>query len=260
MTFRAIETLKSCDYILCEDTRHSRILLNHYSIEKQLISFHKFSESSKENRIIEDLKAGKNIALISDAGTPGISDPGSQLVAECKEQDIEVISIPGACAAIAALTCSGLNTDMFQFLGFIPRKAGERRSFFQDVLRYKGTSICYESPNRLIESLGTINELAPDRLVVIARELTKKFEEVRRGTAQELINRWEDEEVRGEIVLLVAGEVKGVVESDWTNLSPEEHVALMETQYNLTKNEAIKMVAQIRGVAKREIYKSTIKD
>lgn len=259
-TYRAIDILKSCDYILCEDTRHSRTLLSHYDIQKPLRSFHKFSECAKENEVIEDLQSGKIIALISDAGTPGISDPGSALVKECRNKEIPVFSIPGACAAITALSCSGLDTDRFQFIGFLPRKQGERRQLLQEVLQYQGTTICYESPNRLIDSLESIRELAPTRKLVVARELTKKFEETRQGTAEELIAIWK-EQVRGEIVLMISGADKpSLTNSEWEKLSPEEHVQLMETNYQLTKNEAIKVVAQIRGVPKRTIYNATLKN
>jgi 16S rRNA (cytidine1402-2'-O)-methyltransferase len=252
ITFRAIDTLKSCDYILCEDTRHSIRLLQHYEIQKPLKSFHKFSEASKEDEIIEDLKAGKIISLISDAGTPGISDPGTRLVQRCVKEEIPVQAIPGPCAAIAALSSSGLDTDVFQFIGFLPKKKQELRSALQEIGPYKGTTICYESPNRLKEVLETILELFPQKEIVIARELTKKFEEIVRGTAAELLD-WADKEIKGEIVLLISGQ-KDIPLPDWQNLSPEDHVRFLEETYKLSKNEAIKMAATLRGVPKRDIY------
>jgi len=259
ITYRAIETLKTCDYILCEDTRHSKGLLTHYDIQKPLRSFHKFSESSQEKGIIHDLQAGKTIGLISDAGTPGISDPGSALVKECRSQAIPVIAIPGACAAITAVSSSGLNTDRFQFVGFLPRKQNERRHFLQELLQYPGTTVCYESPNRLVDSLTSLLELAPKRKIVVARELTKKFEEVLQGTAEELIAHWRDQAVRGEIVLMISESEEEVLSgSEWEKLSPDEHVSLMEQSYHMTRNEAIKMVAQIRGVPKRTIYNASL--
>lgn len=258
ITFRAIEILKSADYILCEDTRHTLNLLRHYDIQKPLKSFHKFNETSREDDIIRDLTGGAKIAVVSDAGTPGISDPGAQLVQRCVQEGIAINAIPGACAAIAALTCSGLSTERFQFFGFLPRKEGELQRVLQEILLYAGTTICYESPKRLLDTLNYLLEMAPNRQVVVARELTKKFEEICRGTPKEVLARWTDDDatVKGEIVLLISGD-KGVVIQDWEGLTPTEHVELMQSTYNLARNEAIKMVAEIRGVPKREIYNST---
>lgn len=244
-----------CDYILCEDTRHTSLLLKHYSIQKPLKSFHKFNESFREDQVIEDLKMGKEIALVSDAGTPGISDPGSQLVQRCIDEGVTVSAIPGACAAITALSCSGLDTDVFQFLGFLPRKKGELQKALQGILSYSGTTILYESPHRFLELLKIIMDYDPERKIVIARELTKKFEEIQRGTVQEIVNKWKDKVVKGEIVILIAPKTK--TGEDWTNFSPEEHVAWLEETYHLNHKEAIKMAAEMRGVSKREIYNAT---
>lgn len=252
ITFRAIETLKNCDYILCEDTRHSLTLLKHYGIAKPLKSFHKFSEFAKEDHVIEDLRQGKQVALISDAGTPGISDPGALLAKRCIQENIPVTSIPGPCAAITALTVSGLATDLFQFFGFLPKKAKELKSTLSTILAYSGTTICYESPFRLLEVLKTLSELAENRLIVVCRELTKKFEEIKRGTAKELLDYFETHPLKGEIVLLISGEHKQ--EINWESLTPEEHVAYLEKTYQLTRNEAIKMAANMRGTPKRTLY------
>jgi 16S rRNA (cytidine1402-2'-O)-methyltransferase len=253
ITYRAIETLKICDYILCEDTRHSLPLLKHYGIAKPLKSLHKFNETSQLSKVIEDLVNGKTIALISDAGTPTISDPGEILVKHCIEKGIQVIPIPGACAAITALSASGLDTANFQFCGFIPKRTGERKSFFQSVLTYPGTTICYESPNRLPDVLALIHEYDPSRIVVMARELTKKFEEFQRGTPQELLSRFENTPLKGEIVLLISGK-QANNEINWEELSPEEHVDMIQKTYSVSKREAIKIAAQIRQVPKRDIY------
>jgi 16S rRNA (cytidine1402-2'-O)-methyltransferase len=258
ITFRAIEVLKSCDYILCEDTRHSIILLRHYEILKPLKSFHKFSESAKEAGIIEDLIAGKNIALISDAGTPGIADPGTQLVQECIQQNIPVTSIPGPCAAITALSCSGLATDRFQFFGFLPRKSNELKRSLQEILAYSGTTVCYEAPHRLIETLQALQELAPDRKLVIGRELTKKFEEFKRGTAQELLAHWNERSIKGECVLLIDG-APAASSVQWENLSPQEHVVFLQETYKISQQEAIKLAAEMRNVRKRDIYNAIVK-
>ncbi len=186
-SFRAIETIRNLDYLLCEDTRRTRILLNHYELKVPLKSFHAHSEGGKLGRVVEDLKEGLEIGLVSDAGTPGISDPGARLVAACREEDVEVTSIPGACAAIAALAASGLDTARFQFFGFLPRKKGKMRRVFEEILAFPGTSICYESPYRLVSALKILVELEPSRRCVVARELTKKFEEFIDGTAEELL-------------------------------------------------------------------------
>lgn len=251
ITFRAIDTLKSCDYILCEDTRHSLILLKHYQIQKPLKSYHQFNESAQLSPILEDLKEGKQIALISDAGTPGISDPGYLLVKNCIENHLPVTAIPGPCAAIQAISCSGLPTDLFQFIGFLPRKESELHRQLQTILEYPGATICYESPNRLMDTLNLIHKLAPDRLLVIARELTKKFEEFKRGTPQELLLFWKDKPLKGEIVLLISPQDQP---QDWSHLTPQEHVQWMQETYSLSRQEAIKAVASLRQVSKRHIY------
>lgn len=253
MTYRAIETLKACDYILCEDTRHSCTLLRHYSIDKPLKSFHKFNEASKQAEILADLQRGLSVALISDAGTPGISDPGTLLVQACVAQGLAVSPIPGPCAAIAGVCCSGLDTSRFQFYGFLPKKEGALRHALQDILAYPGTTICYESPNRLVNVLEQLHTLAPTRRIVVARELTKKFEEFHRGTAEEQLAYWQGTAVKGELVLMVeqAGEEQAI---DWQELSPAAHVEWMMQTYHLTRKEAIQNVAKIRGVSKRDIY------
>jgi 16S rRNA (cytidine1402-2'-O)-methyltransferase len=253
ITFRAVETLKSCDYLLCEDTRHSGILLHHYDIHKPLKSFHKFSEASKQQEVIEDLQKGMTIGVISDAGTPGIADPGEKLIQECVRQEISVTVIPGACAAIAALCCSGLTTERFQFVGFLPRKAGELKRFLQEILAYTGTTICYESPNRLSDVLEALQALAPDRQLVVARELTKKFEEVKRGTASDLLAYWSDHVLKGEIVLLVSAARDPEIQ-DWMSLTPQQHVEFIQETYGVSRQEAVVHAAKIRGVSKREVY------
>lgn len=252
ITLRAIETLKNSDYVLCEDTRHSLTLLKYYGIEKPLKSFHKFSEFAKEDSVVEDLQRGKHIALISDAGTPGISDPGALLVKRCVQENIPITSIPGPCAAITALTASGLSTDLFQFFGFLPKKAKELKSTLSTILAYSGTTICYESPFRLLEVLKVLSQLSENRAIVICRELTKKFEEIKRGTAQELSDYFKANPLKGELVVLISGTKRQ--EIDWENLSPEEHVEYLEKTYQLSRKEAIKMAADMRGTPKRTLY------
>jgi 16S rRNA (cytidine1402-2'-O)-methyltransferase len=257
ITLRALETLKACDYILCEDTRHSHILLNHYQIHRPLKSYHKFNEATRQESILQDLASGKHICLISDAGTPGISDPGADLVKICLEHHIPITAIPGPCAAIQALICSGLSTERFQFWGFLARKESELKRELQTIFAYQGTTICYESPHRLLKVLELIQITQPQRLLVIARELTKKFEEIIRGTAQVLIEHWQHHPLKGEIVLLIS---PGSSEpsSDWANLTPEEHVKWTQQTYHLTRKEALRLVAELRGVPKRHLYQQLI--
>lgn len=259
ITFRAIEILKSCDYILCEDTHHSQHLLHHYQIHKPLQSYHKFNEAATEQQILHDLTTGKQIALISDAGTPGISDPGARLVKLCTEHHISVTSIPGPCAAIQALAQSGLDTDRFQFWGFLPKKEGDLRRSLQEILSYAGTTICYESPNRLLDVLQLLDAIAPTRHLVVCRELTKKFEETQRGTAKALWDHWQHHPLKGEIVLLIAG-CPEEEKDQWADWTPLEHVDFMVKTYNLKTNDAIKIVAEMRGIPKRDLYKERHQD
>lgn len=205
LSYRAVETLRSVDAILCEDTRHSRRLLNHYEIDKPLRSYHKFNLKQREEQILDQLTEGKKLALISDAGTPGISDPGSDIVAACVERGLPVTQIPGPCALISALTLSGLNTERFQFLGFLPKKSGQRERLLQEGLDYPGTTIFYESPHRILKTLKQLQEIEPEAHVVILRELTKKFEERLAGNAAELLSHWSERKPKGEFVLLLEG-------------------------------------------------------
>jgi 16S rRNA (cytidine1402-2'-O)-methyltransferase len=253
ITLRALEVLKSCDYILCEDTRHSSILLHHYHIQKPLKSYHKFNEASQAESILHDLESGRNICLISDAGTPGISDPGSDLVKLCIEHQLPITAIPGPCAAIQALSCSGLPTEFFQFWGFLARKENELKRELQQILSYSGTTICYESPHRLLKVLELIQAMQPQRLLVVARELTKKFEEMVRGLPSFMIEHWQQAPLKGEIVLLISPATQENT-PDWTDWTPDEHVQWMQDTYGLTHKEAIKLVADLRGVPKRQIY------
>lgn len=253
ITLRALETLKACDYILCEDTRHSLILLQHYQIKKPLKSYHKFNESSQAEAILKDLASGLHICLISDAGTPGISDPGAALVKACVDNQIPVMANPGPCAAIQALSCSGLPTDRFQFWGFLAKKENELKHQLQSILAYPGTTICYESPHRLLNVLELIQTLQPDRLLVVARELTKKFEEWFRGNAAQHLEHWNEGVLKGEIVLLISPAAEQQ-HQDWSAWTPEEHVQWIEETYSLTRKEAIKLAAELRGVPKRQIY------
>jgi 16S rRNA (cytidine1402-2'-O)-methyltransferase len=254
ITFRAIETLKKSDYILCEDTRHSRTLLCHYGIDTPLKSYHQFSEAAREDSIISDLKNGKTISLISDAGTPAISDPGERLIKRCREEALPVVPIPGPSAAIAALSASGLDTTRFQFLGFLPRKSAELKQVLIEILHYSGTTVCYESPQRIYSVLTLLRELSPKRKVVIAREITKKFEEFSYGTIEEILPTIVEGSIKGEITLLISGDPLHQFER-WKELTPEEHVQYLKESFKISEKEAIKLAAELRGTPKREIYK-----
>jgi 16S rRNA (cytidine1402-2'-O)-methyltransferase len=257
VTLRALKILQSCDYILCEDTRHSQIFLSYHGIHRPLKSFHKFNEASREEEVIQDLLSDRKIAVISDAGTPGISDPGSLLVQRCIKEKIPVSPIPGPCAFVVALTCSGLNTNCFQFIGFLPKKTGELRQALQEAFTYRGTTACYESPNRILKTLQMIEKMAPTRLLTVAREITKKFEEYCHGTASELSAHWEGRIPKGEFVLLIDG-FKPQSDIDWSTFSPQEHVVYLEENWGLSHKEALKMVAAERNIPKRLLYKQLL--
>ncbi|MBI4433114.1 MAG: 16S rRNA (cytidine(1402)-2'-O)-methyltransferase, partial [Candidatus Omnitrophica bacterium] len=204
ITYRAVEILKNVDLIACEDTRHSSVLLNHYGIHKPLMSYHDFSERQKAPRLAEEMKNGKTIALISDAGTPGIADPGYRLVKAAIENNIKVEAIPGPSAVLTALSLSGLPTDRFVFEGFLPVKSGAREKKLLSLKEEDRTVIFYESPHRILKSLKAIEKTLGEITVVVARELTKKFEEIFRGTAAEAHKYFSQKKIRGEFVILLS--------------------------------------------------------
>lgn len=240
---RALETLESADLILCEDTRRSSILLDRYGIKKKLIPYHKFTEKELLERILLELQGGKNLALISDAGTPCINDPGQILVDACIEKGIPVSAIPGPCSVIQALVLSGFDTKRFQFLGFLPKKPLNE---LRQAMSYPGTSVAFESPERLIETLELIDG---EREVAVVREMTKTFEECRRGKASQLLAHFRAHPPRGEIVLVIG-------EGKWADdLSLEELVEMLQELHGLSLKEAIKQAARFKDVPKRDVYK-----
>lgn len=249
ITFRAIEMLKSCDYILCEDTRHSRVLLKHYDIDKPLKSFHKFNEKTRENEILSDLKSGLTIAVVSDAGTPGICDPGEALVRRCREEGVSVTAMPGPCAFVMALTLSRMNKGKVQFIGFLDQKE------IGKWMSYAGTTVCYEAPHRIVKTLEEITKIDKTRNVCVMRELTKTFEECLEGTAEYILEHFKKTEPRGEMVLLIEG-----CTLDFTTLSEIEHVQVLKDSFHLSIAEAIKIAAELRGVPKRQIYNAVHRD
>lgn len=248
ITLRALEILKSCDYILCEDTRHSKILMDEYAIQKPLKSFHQFNEKETENRIITDLKNGKEIALISDAGTPGICDPGERIVRRCYAENIPFTSIPGPSAFAVALSLCPFSKERIQFFGFLAKKEEERKRTLATALSSPTTFIFYESPHRLIDTLSAI---PAKKKVCIIREISKKFEEKLLGTAEELLHHFKQNEPKGEIVVLIEGSP-----FDYSSLTPENHVKQLIEDYHISKGDAIKIAAELRGVSKRLIYSS----
>ena len=203
ITERALEVLKTVDLVAAEDTRHSGILLKHYNIHKPLISFHEHNEAMRTAQLVERLAAGENIALITDAGSPGVSDPGARLVRECIKRELPLTIVPGPSSVLTALVGSGFSTDKFFFGGFLPIKSGQRERELRAAGGREETSIYFESPHRLLKTLKASVDVLQDRQLCVARELTKKFEEFRRGTAAELLNHYEAHPPKGEIVLLI---------------------------------------------------------
>ncbi len=248
ITLRALRVLKECDLILCEDTRHSLPLLRHYEIPTKVLSFHSFSEAKKEEEIVGRLQKGEEIALISDAGTPLIQDPGTRLVARCHKEEIPVTALPGACAIPTALSLAGQEPTPFQFLGFMPKKLGEMKRLFANAYCYPGLTLFYETPHHLCKSL----EAMPEGLeVIVCRELTKLYEESRHGTAKELLAHFQKKAPKGEIVLILKGE--GHTKA-FEEFSAQELIAKLEEKFGLTRKEALKIAAELKGVSKRDIY------
>ena len=255
ITLRALRILKEVDYIAAEDTRNTLKLLNHFEIKKPLISNHRHNEEDRENSLIEKLKDGKNIAVVSDAGTPGISDPGEVIAKRAIEENIEVIPIPGACAAINALIASGLDTKEFVFFGFLPLNKKLRKEKLEEIKSENKTIIIYEAPHKIKDSLNDLKNVVGDRKIVLARELTKIHEEFVRGNIDEIIEK--SENLKGEMILLIEGNNEINNENILNNLSLEEHYNVYEKQ-GLDKKEIIKCIAKDRGVNKNEIYKQFI--
>lgn len=258
ITLRALETLRDVDIIAAEDTRQTLKLLNHFEIKKPLLSYHKFNEQIKSDKIIEILAEGKNIALVSDAGTPGISDPGSVIVQRCIEEGIGFEVLPGATAITTALVYSGLDTTKFLFRGFLPRENKERRMIADQLMLSQETIIFYEAPHRLVDTLTFLKETFGHRNIAVCRELTKIYEEIYRGTIGEAIEYFLKNKPRGEFVLVLEGkrieEIKEEQKESWINLSIEEHI-IKYINEGITKKDAIKLVAKERELPKSEVYK-----
>lgn len=252
ITLRALKILKEVDLIAAEDTRQTIKLLNYYEIHKPLISYHRHNEDVKSGILIEKLKNGENIALVSDAGTPGICDPGEEVIKKAIEENIEVIPVPGACAMINALICSGISTKEFEFFGFLPLNKKLRKEKLNEIKNSNKTVIIYEAPHKMKSTLEDLKEILEDRNIVLARELTKIHEEFIRKNIDELLN--DIDKLKGEMILII--ERNSVIENEENKLnilSLEEHYKFYENK-GLNKKEIIKKIAKDRNLNKNEIY------
>ncbi|MDE7013263.1 MAG: 16S rRNA (cytidine(1402)-2'-O)-methyltransferase [Kineothrix sp.] len=258
ITFRVVDTLKNVDMIAAEDTRNSLKLLNHFQIKTPMTSYHEYNRVEKAHYLIGVMKEGKNVALITDAGTPAISDPGETLVNFCQEAGIRVTSLPGAAACITALTLSGLSTRRFCFEGFLPQDKRERRAVLEELVQESRTIIVYEAPHHLVKTLEGLKDVLGNRKLTICRELTKKFETVMPTTLEGALDYYKENEPRGEYVLVIQGksieEKKEEAVQAWKEMSIEEHMRYYEEQ-GVERKEAMKRVAKDRDMGKRDVYR-----
>ena len=261
ITLRVLRTLKEVDLIAAEDTRNSIRLLNHFEIKTKLTSYHEYNKIEKAAVLVEKMKQGVNVALITDAGTPGISDPGEELVRQCLDANIPVTSLPGACACITALTMSGQPTRRFAFEAFLPYDKKEREEILNALKNETRTIILYEAPHHLKKTLKECRKYLGNRNMTVCKELTKKYEKKLRGTLDEVIAFYEENEPRGEYVLVFEGksrrELKEEEQKKWTELSLEEHMALYLDE-GKDRKEAMKLVAKDRGIPKRDVYNALL--
>ncbi len=261
MTYRVIRTLQEVDLIAAEDTRNSIKLLNHFEIKTPMTSYHEYNKIEKGKKLVEKLLAGVNVALITDAGTPGISDPGEELVKMCYEAGIEVTSLPGAAACITALTLSGLSTRRFAFEAFLPTDKKEKQEVLKELANETRTMILYEAPHRLLKTLKELYTAVGNRKITVCRELTKRHETAFATTLEEAISYYENNGPKGECVLVLEGksrmEIREEEISRWEEMSVEEHMEYYLSQ-GIEKKEAMKRVAKDRGVGKRDIYQALL--
>ena len=258
ITFRVLDTLRSVDIIAAEDTRNSIKMLNHFQIKAAMTSYHEYNKVEKAHYLIGLMQEGKNVALITDAGTPAISDPGETLVKLCQQTGIRVTSLPGAAACITALTLSGLSTRRFCFEGFLPSDKKERKAVLKELAEESRTIILYEAPHHLKKTLEELGNVLGNRKITICRELTKKFETVMPLMMKEALEFYEENEPRGEYVLVIQGksleEKKREAALEWMEMSIEEHMQYYEGQ-GMERKEAMKMAAKDRGIGKRDVYR-----
>lgn len=261
ITFRVLRTLKEVDLIAAEDTRNSIKLLNHFEIKTPMTSYHEYNKIDKAYQLVEKLREGKNIALITDAGTPGISDPGEDLVRICMENGITVTSLPGPAACVTALTMSGQATRRFAFEAFLPREKKERAAILEELKNETRTIILYEAPHHLRQTLEELYQTLGNREVTVCKELTKRYENAAKTTLEDVLAYYKENEPRGEYVLVVAGKSKeALVEEqrqEWEKLTLEEHMAHYENG-GMDRKEAMKQVAKDRGISKRDVYRALL--
>ena len=261
ITLRALEVLQSVDLIAAEDTRQSLKLLNHFEIKKPLISYHQHNEQGKSNELLDRLKEGRNIAIVTDAGTPGISDPGSVVVQKCIEEGIKFEVLPGATAITTALVYSGLDTTKFLFRGFLPRENKDRRPIIEDIKERQETLIFYEAPHRLLDTLEFLKLNLGNRKIAICRELTKLYEEILRVSLEEAIEHYKNVSPRGEYVLVVEGKSQEEINREkmatWEDMTIKEHI-ISYIDKGMDKKEAIKKVAKDRNLPKSEVYNHSL--
>ncbi|WP_075717579.1 16S rRNA (cytidine(1402)-2'-O)-methyltransferase [Roseburia sp. 499] len=263
ITLRVLRTLEEVDLIAAEDTRNSIKLLNHFEIKTPMTSYHEFNKIEKAYQLVDKMKSGLNVALITDAGTPGISDPGEDLVRICYESGIEVTSLPGAAACITALTLSGLPTRRFAFEAFLPREKKERQTILASLEKETRTIILYEAPHHLKKTLEELHEVLGDRPLTLCRELTKRYETAFQTTLSGAISYYQENEPKGEFVLVIQGKLQEELIQEereaWEELSLEEHMAHYEKQ-GISRKEAMKLVAKDRGISKREVYAALLSE
>ena len=263
ITSRVLETLSQVDLIAAEDTRNSIKLLNHFQIKVPMTSYHEYNKIEKANDLIDKMRDGLNIALITDAGTPAISDPGEALVAMCHEAGIKVTSLPGPAACITALTLSGLPTRRFCFEGFLPSDKKERKTILEELVTESRTIIIYEAPHHLVRTLQDIYVVLGNRNITLCRELTKKYETVIPTSLEDALVKYEQEDPRGEYVIVIEGvsldDKKKKKMDSWQEMSIEQHMAFYEND-GIDHKEAMKLVAKDRGISKREVYQYLVKN
>ena len=261
MTFRCVRILKEVDLIAAEDTRNSIRLLNHFEIKTPMTSYHEYNKIEKGRKLVEKLREGTDIALITDAGTPGISDPGEELVRMCREEGIPVTAVPGAAACVTALTISGLSTRRFAFEAFLPTEKKERQQILEELKQETRTIVLYEAPHRLVKTLRLLLETLGDRQVRVCRELTKKHETVYENTPSGAVSYYEEQEPKGECVLVIAGksreEIRREEQMQWEEMTLEEHMEKYLSE-GMDRKEAMKQVAKDRGIGKREVYRALL--
>ncbi len=257
ISFRVVRTLKEVDLIAAEDTRHSIKLLNHFEIKTPMTSYHEHNKVDKARYLVEKMKEGVHVALVTDAGTPGISDPGEELVKQCYGAGVPVTSLPGPAACITALTLSGMSTRRFCFEAFLPSDKKEKQRILEELREETRTIILYEAPHRLVRTLEEIREVLGDRRMTLCRELTKKYEEAQQTTVGEALARYESEEPKGECVLVIEGKSLQEKEEEkkqaWDEMSMEDHVAYYEN-LGMGRKEAMRMAAKDRGIRRRDVY------